>query len=327
MSQAQPATSSLDFQAPDSGPGMTPYCCSFHWFRLPDGRIAGLDMVRSDNTGQIALRTFLVENDGSLRAMVQSAPKSDWAPFATESVPSLSGPKPVLGRGKGWIAGSVQSSGRLINRVAFDLKVVPQTEAHSTGELWQLHFVNLAAIDYPLVRTTGWLELDGVRYDIHSEGTVSIHLGNFLPDYAYCATVRDPGNSGAPGLLLASVDGEDLRVLGKLFRKVTFTYAFGEGGVPHRMFGIGSFQRNQIPLYFFPNLKLSWIKKVLHDLLGLQKTVRLSKIQVFVHELLSVKTITATAEASLHLRRGKDLPLGRVVLDYRGQVYTDNLIC
>lgn len=85
-----------EFHAPDSGKIKTDYCCSFHWFRLPDERIIGLDIVRSEYTGQLSLRAFLIEENGDIRSLVYEAPITDWEPFETKNKPKLNGRKPVL---------------------------------------------------------------------------------------------------------------------------------------------------------------------------------------------------------------------------------------
>ena len=98
------------FSAPDAGEGKTPYACTFHWFRLDDGRICGLDVIRSDDTGQLGLRVFLVGDDGKIRHLVRAAPAAAWAPFATGEKPdALGGDAEVLGRGPGWIAGHARA--------------------------------------------------------------------------------------------------------------------------------------------------------------------------------------------------------------------------
>ena len=62
------------FVAPDAGAGKEPYTCSFHWFRAADGRIVGIDAIRSDDTGNLMLRVFLAQDDGALRALIHRAP-------------------------------------------------------------------------------------------------------------------------------------------------------------------------------------------------------------------------------------------------------------
>jgi hypothetical protein len=290
----------------DAEPDRTPYCCSFHWFRLPDGRIVGLDVIRSNDTDQISLRAYLVEEDGAVRGLAYAAPTAAWETFATGIPPDLDGTKPVLGRGTNWVAGALHTSGQQINSVRFHLTIAPQSRALSSSELWDLDFVHLAASDFTTVHTTGWVEIDEVRYPINSLGPVSIHLGAHLPSYGYCATVHDPTEPSAPRILLASVAGDDIRVFGKLLENVAFTYAYGDEGVPSRMYDIGRFELDRIPM-------------------GVFGCIELTDIQPFAHRMLGVEAVTATACATLRRAMLPDVPLGRVILDYRGSMFTECL--
>lgn len=85
-----------DFVAPDSGPHKVPYTCSFHWFHTSDGRLIGLDLVRSDDMGRRALRVFAISSEGDLGSLILEGPSSEWAPFATDARPTLSQEKPFL---------------------------------------------------------------------------------------------------------------------------------------------------------------------------------------------------------------------------------------
>jgi hypothetical protein len=294
------------FRGWDTGPHKTPYCCSFHWLRLADGRIVGLDLIRSDDTAQLGLRAYLVEAAGAIKGLAYTAPTAHWEPFASESLPPLGGPKPALGRGLNWIAGSLHTSGQQLNRVVFELNVVPQSKAYNSAALWELEFVYLTATDFTTAQTTGWLEIDGIRYDIDSDGPVSIHYGACLPSYAYCVTVHERSNLEAPRILLASVAGDNFRVFGQQVKALAFTYAYGGGGVPPRLYHIGPFEPRRIPV-------------------GLMGEIELAEIHPFAHQLLGVEAITATALATLHLPLRKAIALGRVMLDYRGSVYTQTL--
>ena len=296
-----------DFRGRNSGPQRTPFCCTFHWFRAADGRIMGVDVVRSDDSDQLSLRAYIVEADASIKGLAYAAPTREWEPFATDSRPPLDGPKPSLGRGVNWIAGALQTTGQDINRVVFDLNVVPQSMALSSAALWELDLVYLAATDFRVVHTTGWIEIDDRRFDIDSYGPVSIHFGAHLPSYGYAVTVPDPAKPDAPSILLGSVNGDDLRVFGKHFKGVTFTYAYGDNGVPYRMYNIGRFEHRKIPLNFFGHIQLT-------------------EVRPFIHLLLGVKAVTATAQATLHLPFGREVALGEVILDFRGSEYTDTLL-
>jgi hypothetical protein len=289
------------------GPEKTPYACSFHWFRLPDGRVAGLDVIRTSDTGQLSLRAYVVERDGDIRALNFIAPLADWLPFASEERPPLDADKPCLGRGPDWIAGSVRASGQGIESVRFNLDITPESRAISTVAFWKLHCAYMTATDYLRVRTTGWLEIDGARFEIDSHGPVSLHFGEHLPAYAYCATVPDPARPGAPNLLLASVCGDDLRLIGELLKNGGFTYAYGDHGVPSSMFCVGSFEENAIPI-------------------GLGGSIELTDICPFHHEMVQMEAITASAQAVLKRPLHEPLPLGQVILDYRGRLYTSKLV-
>jgi hypothetical protein len=291
----------------DVGPEKTPYACSFHWFRLLDGRIAGLDVIRTNDTGQLSLRAYVVERDGEIRALNFIAPLSDWLPFASEERPPLDADKPCLGRGPDWIAGSVRASGQAIESARFSLDIAPEAPAASTAALWKLQCVYLSATDYPRVRTTGWLEINGTRFEIDSHGPVSLHFGAHLPAYGYCATVPDPARPGAPNLLLASVCGDDIRVLGEVLKNEAFTYAYGDHGVPSSMVCMGPFEENAIPI-------------------GLGGSIELSDIRPFHHEMVHMEAITASAQAVLKRPLHAPLPLGQVILDYRGRLYTSKLV-
>jgi hypothetical protein len=306
MNRATDDAHDVPFRGWDTGPHKTPYCCSFHWLRIADGRIVGLDLIRSDDTDQLGLRAWLVEADGAIKGLAYTAPTAQWVPFASESRPPLGGPKPALGRGLNWIAGSLHTSGQQLNRVVFELHVVPQSKAYNSAALWQLKFVDLTATDFTTVQTTGWLEIDGIRWDIDSEGPVSIHYGARLPPYAYCVTVPGRSHREAPRVLLASAAGDNVRGFGQQVKALTLTYAYGGGGVPPRRYHLGRVKRRRLPV-------------------GCLGEIALAEIHPFAHQLLGVEAITASAMATLHRPLRKALALGRVMLDYRGSLYTQTL--
>jgi hypothetical protein len=296
-----------DFRGWDVGPRRTPYCCTFHWFRAADGRIIGVDVIRSSDIDQLSLRAYLIEPDGAIKGLAYAAPTAVWEPFATDNRPPLGGPKPSLGRGINWIAGALQTSGQQLNSVVFDLNIVPMSRPISSARLWHLGLVYLAATDFTTVHTTGWVELDEQRFDIDSHGPVSVHFGAHLPSYGYCATVHNPLHPDAPQILLGSVAGDDFRAVGQCFKHTTVTYAYGDHGIPRRMFHVGRLKHRQIPL----------------NLLG---HLQLSDVQPFIHLMLDVKAITGTARGTLHLPFGRSIALGDVVLDFRGPLYVEALL-
>lgn len=282
----------------DSGPYETPYCCSFHWLRLPDGRVLGLDVVRSGDTGRQALRLFVVEATGAVTGFVVEGPDDTFAPFATDEPPTLDAPR-VLGRGEGWIAGYVTATDQAFSSVRFSLRVEPECLAHSTKELFDLDLVYLASIDYTRVHTAGYVELDGTRFEVDAIGPVSVHVGERLPPYGYAATVPFGAADEGPTLLLASVSGEDVRFLGFDLRETVFTYGLGSGSVPARVYSLRDYAPLRLPV-------------------GLLGRIALTDVQTHVHRLLGEETITASADAVMHLAFRHPIALGRIVLDVRG---------
>jgi len=312
-----------DFHTPDSGPDKTPYCCSFHWFRLPDDRIVGLDVVRSDDLKQLCLRTYLINSDGSIKGMVFERPLDDWLPFAVKERPPLNGPTPSLGRGVNWVAGYVKTEGLEINSVSFDLNIVPESTEHDFG-MWTLALSEMTAADFTKVHTTGWVEIDGQRFDVNNYGPVSFHYGDkLLPAYGYCATVFSPLKKSAPEILLASFTGAALRIGGKLFKNDSLTYAYGYNGTPKRLYSIGS---------YYEDNKIS---------VGVKRYILLTEVNKFSDDFLDVETVTASAKATLYLynpgflwwrlicpgiKEYNVIELGQVILDYRGEYYFKTLL-
>lgn len=289
------------FRGYDTGLLETPYCCSFHWLRLPDGRILGLDVVRSGDTGKQALRVFVVEASGDVSGFVIEGRDEAFAPFATEEPPPLDGGW-ALGRGEGWIAGHATAEDQAFRTVTFSLQVNPRCLAHSTKELFDLDLVYLAAIDYTLVHTTGYVELDGTRYELDALGPVSVHVGEHLPPYGYAATVPALLPTMEPSLLLVSVSGEDVRFLGYDLRDTVFTYGLADGGIPSRLYSLRDYAYLQLPA-------------------GLLGHVELEDLRPHPHRLLGQDTVTASAVATLRLPLHSPVALGRIVLDVRGTTF------
>jgi hypothetical protein len=310
------------FHAPDSGLRKTPYCCSFHWFRLHDGSIVGLDLVRSDDTGRLCLRTFFIEHNGSIRGLVYEASASDWAPFETEQRPDLSGQKPALGRGNNWIAGCVNTYGQEINSVSFDLNVIPESKLRGFGP-WILSLVYMNAADFTSVHTTGWIELDGTKYDVDNYGVVSLHYGSkLLPDYGYCTTVFNPLNRYAPQILVSSFTGSAFRFGGELFGKNAFIYAYGHHGAPARRYHMGKFMYEKIPFGYRGYVFLSDIKPFTRNFLGVMTTTASARGKLYLYKhILPICFHTSTEIEAYQI-----IDLGQVILDYRGTSYTHTLI-
>ncbi len=290
------------FRGYDSGPDETPYCCSFHWFRLPDDRILGLDVVRSGDSGRQALRVFLVEHSGEVTGFIAEGANDTFAPFATDAPPALDGTR-VLGRGEGWIAGKVDAPGQPFDEVRFSLEVSPLCRAHSTKELFDLDLTYLSAIDYTIVHTRGYVQLGTTRYEVDAKGPVSVHVGAHLPPYGYAAKVPTLRDDDDTALLVASVSGEDVRFLGHDLREAVFTYGLGVGKVPKHLYSLNSYARLRLPV-------------------GLVGRIDLSSVQIFPHTLLGETTIMASADAVLHRAFRLPVDLGRVVIDVRGRPFS-----
>lgn len=285
------------FRAPDEG---TAYACTFHWFRTPDGRIVGLDLIRSDDTGKRALRAYIQDKDGIFRGMIHETTTEEWT-----------AEKNGFTRGENWIIGSVKNDAGM--RVAFDLNILPQKKGLGTGALG-LRFANLVATDFTDVRIKGFLRIGEERFEIDSAGITSIHYGDKLPQAAYIATV--PDGSQEPGILLAAASGDNLRVAGKLIGNRSIIYAYGSNGIAPLAFGIGRFDR-EIPL-------------------GAGVSLILTPMEYFEHTLLGEPTVTGTARATLlkpdpavwppsDWGRKKEIPLGTVIFDFRGAPYVKTL--
>jgi len=304
-------SATFDFSPPDGGPDKVPYACTFHWFRTADDRTVGMDVIRSEDTGQLGLRVFLFEADGTLRSLVHSAPAEEWAPFATDAPPALEDGVNTLGRGTNWIAGRVAVDGQSISSVQFTLAVVPESPGAGTGALG-LAFAKLAATDFLRVRTTGTIAIDGVVHEIDYVGPASIHYGDELPPYAYIARIPSRELVDPDRLLLSSVNGENTPVLGDL----ALTYALGSGEVSAFTFRLGDYGTDRVEV-------------------GAGRSVELRDLNRFDHALLGRPTTTASAGATYvkpdpgfwpwQWFRKKRVDLGQVILDYRGEYYVDRL--
>lgn len=289
--------------APDAGEGKQPYTCSYHTLRLADGRILVLDIVRSDNTHQRALRVFLSDHHGNLRALSVAGPSDTWSPFVTTPA-QLDRSRDVIARGPRWVAGDVHRGDAPdlgIHHVAFELELRVDASALRSDTLG-LAFLRMTVEDHPRVHHRGWLELDGERISIDGPGAVSVHIGEQLCQYAYVVT--PPTDQPTPGILLASVGGDDFRHLGALLGSNTATYSYGWHGVPALSLNIGAFTH---PLRLGPG----------------GPTIHFTPIGAPVlHTLLAVPTITTLARARVHehnlLTADTSLDLGEVILEARG---------
>ena len=319
-----------------------PYTCTFHWFRLPDQSVVGLDVIRSDESTdarqyrQMGLRVFLLAPGKPMRWLVEVHDRSGWdAYFDGERPPSAivgrqtEDGRPVIGRGKGWVAATVSSGSQGENRIArvsFQLDIDPQSPMQTNGNVlgqltgplsgWSLH---LSAADFTRVVTRGSISIDGATpIQVESAGPASIHYGQFLPEYAYIATVPVLTDSGSAPVefLLGSVHKDNFAI--PVPKDLPFTYAFTRGqNVPERLFALGK----------TPEKGSGRIA------LGKGWSILLNEMQPPVeHRLLDVPTWTAAASGRLY-HDGDDsnpegdetLDVGTVILDFRGDYYIDIL--
>ena len=300
------AESRANFVAPDSGQDKTAYACSFHWFKAPEGNLVGVDVVRSDDMDRRTLRVFTISAASEIKSLIVEKPSEEWAPFTTDSPPPLDQPKPVLGRGENWIAGAASAADQPISRAAFEFKLKPLSKGRGTGD-FGLRLFHLAAMDFTEIEMSGWIELDGARTTIGSAvGRASIHFGDFLPDYAGVNSA--PGRPDATSAILVNVtDADDAKkYVAAVLNKRSFVYGFGSGGVRGFFTTVGQLEKGRIPL-------------------GEGGHLELANVKPFEHMFLSRPTITAIAEATYVgdplVGKQKTLPLGQVVLDFRGENY------
>jgi len=292
----------FNFMAPDSGPHKLPYTCSFHWFWTSSGELIGLDLVRSDDMDRRALRVFAVSPRREITSLILEGPSSDWAPFATDAPPALDQNKPVLGRGKNWVSASASVSKQSIEDVAFELTLAVQMAGRGTGEAG-LVLAHLTAMDYLRVEFSGWVKINGRKIPLdHNVGYTSVHLGDFLPNYAAVASVP-PQKPDAPGILVNVSDSDDLKHGAELIGDKSVIYGFGSGEIPSFFTTIGRLDKGVIPL-------------------GRHSRLELSNIKSFAHVLLDRPTTTATADATYVAGSGPGIPIGQVVLDFRGMEYS-----
>lgn len=297
------------FVAPDSGPERTAYTCSFHAFRLSDGRMVVIDVVRSDDLDRRGLRAYVADDNGGIRALVHEAPSAAWAPFATDERPALDGTRNVLGRGEGWVAGRVDGGKPDLSSVAFDLSVEPLEPGLGVGKIG-LVLVEMSVTDFCRVRTRGWVELDGERFAVDSDGSASVHFGRKLCEYAYLLTVPHADGAASPRLLYAAARGDDLRFGGALLGDRAVGYAYGSNGLPAGFVHMAPFSASPL-------------------VLGEGGRLELSDLRVVRHRLLDRDALTGSAAATYvggtHVVPGlgaaSRVALGRVIFDARGDAF------
>jgi hypothetical protein len=290
-----------NFMAPDAEPHRLPYTCSFHWFWTSEGELIGMDLVRSDDLDRRALRVFSITPGCEMVSLILEGPSSMWAPFAADTPPALNQNKPVLGRGKNWVAASASVSGQSINSVSFALDLAVQTPGKGTGECG-LVLAHLTPMDYLRVEISGWMEIDGRQIALDRNlGYSSVHMGDFLPNYAAVASVP-PEKPGENGILINVSDSDDLRHGAALIGDNSVVYGFGSGRIPPFFVTIARLEKGVVPV-------------------GREKRLELSNIKSFAHVLLDRPTTTATADATYVDDNGFRIPVGQVILDFRGEEY------
>lgn len=289
-----------NFLAPDSGPNKLPYTCSFHWFYLPDGRLIGVDVVRSDDMGRRALRVFAVNEAGEMSSLVLEGASSEWGPFATDAPPAMPQDKPVMGRGENWLAASASAAGQSIHSASLLLKFKVLVAGKGTGHCGLL-LAHMNAMDYLRMEVSGWINLNDERIDLDRiTGYASMHFGDFLPNYAGVATVPPQKGSGA-GILVNVTDSDDIKHGAALIGNKSVIYGYGSGPIPGIFITVDKLVKGEIPLG--------------------GARLELSNIKAFPHVLLDRPTTTAVADATHVSDGGSKVPIGQVILDFRGTEY------
>ena len=288
-----------NFLAPDSGPHKLPYTCSFHWFYLPDGRLIGVDVVRSDDMDRRALRVFTYAN-GNLASMILEGPSSDWEPFATGTPPALPQGKPLLGRGENWLTASATDAGQPIRAASFLLNFKVLVPGKGTGECGLL-LAHMNAMDYLRMEISGWIKLNGEQISLDRViGYASMHFGDFLPNYAGVASVP-PSRPTGNGILVNVTDSDDIKHGAAIIGDKSVVYGYGSGSVPALFLTVDKLQKGAIPLG--------------------GARLELSDVEAFPHYLLDRPTTTAVAKARYMANDGSTIDVGQVILDFRGSEY------
>ena len=289
-----------NFLAPDSGPHQVPYTCSFHWFYTPDGRLIGVDAVRSDDMGRRALRMYAISAQGEIASLILEGPTAEWAPFVTDHPPDIPQNKPVLARGENWLTVSATAPGQSLNAVSLQLQFKVLIPGKGTGECG-LVVAHMNAMDYLRMEISGWISLNGQRFDLDRViGYASVHFGDFLPNYAWIASV--PGREAtSAGLLVNVTDSDDLKHGMALLGNKSAVYGYGSGPIPGLFLTVDQLEKGRIPLG--------------------GAHLDLSEIKSLPHVLLDRPTTTAVAQATHVTDSGASTPLGRVILDFRGVQY------
>lgn len=305
---------SAGFHPPDEGAAYTPYACSYHWFRAPNGRAISLDLIRSDDSGNLGLRVMRETEGGELQALVHIAPKAQWLPFACDgSLPArdVDPTRPYLSRSSVQIAGTCRTERHdrksELHSVRFQLSLSIVEPGQGTGQLG-LGLAHLVATDFLRVAYRGFVELDDERIDIDSLGTLSLHAGDALPQYAYLLSLpgtHESEKAQAPQILLGAVRHDALRVFGKLLGSRSLIYAHARSGMPPFSLHIGELDRG-----------LS---------LGISGRIEIQALRACVHDFLGQPTCTGIVQARFQPAVGEAVDLGTAYIDFRGRHYLRSL--
>lgn len=293
----------------------TPYHCQILWFHLQDGRLAALDVVRSDDLGQRSLRFFAFAAD-RIDYLVAEGATGHWT-FRSDGKESggLSQAPAVLEISRDRVAGRADLAGcpahghreaHGIANLAFRLDLQALARPLGLGRPGLL-FAHMTALDYLTVRITGSMEINGKAQAVDALGSVSQHFGEHLVrSYGYL-TNRFAMDSapGAPRILEASFAGANFRLLGGLLEDRMASYAHTQhaGGLL---------------------LSLGWNRERLDRAglrvgLGRGAAVQVRNLRMARHAFLGVATLTGIGDGRLERPGQPDLDLGKMLFDVRGE--------
>jgi hypothetical protein len=340
----------------DYGQDKTPYCCTFHYIPLPDGKVAVLDLIRFEpataraGVAILGERTFLWDpRERSLRGLILEAPevaangRRNWQRFHTdtEGKPDLGGRLPVMGRGArrpdGKLAAATWLRGRVaknaaggIGRARWDLEVstLGRDGKDLGGSIDRLlesvgsDLTHMNADDHTKVHYRGWLSIDGKKYAVDGLGIASEHYGDGtgLPSYLYGSPLPAelPKAIEDDHLLIVSTvaDNYPSAAVRQVIKANPLTYYHGRGGVPRQGLHHGEAFRANSEHLVVP--------------LGKGVDLELSFVAALRHRLALIgkerDMAFVVADATLVHRQGAPgfstlrRPLGEMLLDIRGEL-------
>jgi len=160
---------------------------------------------------------------------------------------------------------------------------------------------HMTAMDYLRMEVSGWISLNRRRIELDRViGYASMHFGDFLPNYAGIASVP-PQNPPGAGILVNVTDSDDLKHGMALVGDKSVVYGYGSGPIPGLFLTMGKLETGSIPLG--------------------GARLELSNLKGFAHFLLDRPTTTAVASTTYVADDGSAVPIGQVVLDFRGAEY------